>query len=80
VRAASEAGPKEKPRAECKHPLTEIDNYGRWLRSCMACNAEGAKVRLPKDDIQALRQLKRDSSTAPTEADAPGWMNNDPSR
>jgi hypothetical protein len=45
----------------------------------MACNAEGAKVRLPKDDM-ALGQLRSENSRAPTEADAPGWMNNDPSR
>jgi hypothetical protein len=49
---------------ECKHPLTEIDNYGQWLRGCMTCNIwwslEGAKVRLPEEDIRALRQLRRD--------------------
>jgi hypothetical protein len=49
---------------ECKHPLTEIDNYGQCLRGCMTCNIwwslEGAKVRLPEEDIRALRQLRRE--------------------
>ena len=38
---------------ECKHPLTEIDNYGQCLRGCMTYiiwwSREGAKVRpLPR--------------------------------
>jgi hypothetical protein len=47
---------------ECKQPLTEIDNYSQRLRGCMACNIWwshlGAKVRLPEEDIRALRQLR----------------------
>jgi hypothetical protein len=49
---------------ECKHPLTEIDNYGQWLRGCMTCNIwwslKGAKVRLLEEDIYALRQLRQE--------------------
>jgi hypothetical protein len=49
---------------ECKHPLTEIDNYGQRLKGCMTRNIwwslEGTKVRLPEEDIYALRQLRRE--------------------
>jgi hypothetical protein len=41
--------------------LSEIDNYRQWLKGCMTCNiwwsVEGTKVRLPEEDIFALRQL-----------------------
>jgi hypothetical protein len=47
---------------ECRHPLTDIDNYGQRLRGCITCNIwwslEGADVRLPEEDIRALRQLR----------------------
>jgi hypothetical protein len=49
---------------ECKGPLTAIDNYGKRLTGCMTCNIwwslDGAKVRLPEEDLRALHKLRRD--------------------
>ena len=49
---------------ECKQPLVEIDNYGKRLTGCLTCNIWWSlngtdKVRLPEEDLRALRLLRR---------------------
>ena len=62
---------------ECRHPLTEIDNYGQRLKGCMTCNIwwslEGTKVPLPEEDNFALRQLRWERATHPRKAPGAFW-------
>jgi hypothetical protein len=43
---------------QCKQALTGIDCYGKHSTGCMTCNIwwslDGAKVRLPEEDLRAL--------------------------
>jgi predicted Fe-S protein YdhL (DUF1289 family) len=49
---------------ECKRPLIEIDNRGRYLRGCMTCNiwwslTGGGAAKVSAEDLQVLEQLRR---------------------
>jgi hypothetical protein len=47
---------------KCQRPLTDIDFYGKWLKGCIHCNvwtdSNGARRKIPKEDIEALKGLK----------------------
>jgi hypothetical protein len=48
-------------RDVCNHPRVEIDAWGQRLRGCIECNQwmnfDGQWLRLPEQDIAALRGL-----------------------
>jgi hypothetical protein len=48
-------------RTACNHPRVEIDAWGQRLHGCIQCNqwmnADGEWLRLPEEDIAALRGL-----------------------
>jgi len=52
----------ETPALVCNHPRVEIDAWGQRLHGCIQCNQwmniDGEWLRLPEEDIAALRGLK----------------------
>ena len=47
---------------ECKQPLIEIDNRGKYLRGCLSCNEwhdnHGNRVKLSVEDLAALQEQR----------------------
>jgi hypothetical protein len=49
---------------KCHRPLTRIDFYGEVLEGCIHCNvwkdvARGAWRKIPEEDIEALKGMRR---------------------
>jgi len=53
----------------CNHPRVEIDAWGQRLHGCIQCNQwmnlDGEWLRLPEQDIAALRGLDWRRSNSP---------------